>query len=177
MVSPISIPFLGVVTRLQQVAFISLALALVVALAWGFRVDSLRSTHKERIDAVVVQLKSAFEGDENLREDRGFKVAPKNAASLVKRLADDRMTYRAERDSARSVLRLQSGKIIALEEETQRLKRLSEDNAKMARKVIEERNVWIARARAAATRTERLAAEQELVQCQEVLDALFQAGF
>lgn len=176
MVSPIRLPLLGVVSRAQQIVLALIFASLVVSLIWGFRVDGLRAMHKERIDAVVTQLKSAFEGE---ADAKGRKFAPtaQNAATLVKRLADDRAVFRSERDTARGVLRVQSGKIQTLEQETTRLRQLSEENAKLARKVIEERNVWIKRAREASTRTERLLAEQELAQCEEVLDALFEAGF
>lgn len=172
----ISVPFLSTLSGLQRGIGVALIVALVCSLIWGFRVDGLRAMHKERIDAVVVQLKNSFDGE---ADDAGrvFKPTARNAATLVKRLSDDRNQFRAERDTARNVLNVQSGKIKALTEETQRLQQLSEENAKLARKVIAERDVWIKRAREASTRAERLAAEQELAQCQEVLDALFEAGF
>ena len=49
--------------------------------------------------------------------------------------------------------------------------------AASAADAVRQRDAWIARARAAETRTERLSAEEELRECEAVLDRLYSQGF
>lgn len=144
-----------------------MGIALLLALAWGFRVDHLRAGHKENIDAVVKELK-----------DAGYTKTNGDFASVsVKALADSRDKARAERDTARQLVDIQSASIEELERKSEEAAREAAAQRRLIDATVRERNAWIARARAAETRTERLSAEQEVAECEAVLNSLYSSGF
>ena len=161
---------LGDITRLIP-AFSYLRLAafigIIAALFWVWRVNDLRASHLETIDQVVTELKEAGLGGAN----RG------NVAAVTKTLVEQRNTARSERDTARVLVETQSNAILALEKETQEYLQNAREQRKMVEEATRQRDIWIARARNASTRTERLSAEEEIRQCEQVLDSLYSQGF
>lgn len=161
---------LGDITRFIP-AFSYLRLAALVgvlaALMWVWRVNDLRASHLETIDAVVTELKEAGLGGANR----------KNVAAVTKTLVEQRNTARSERDTARVLVETQSNAIAALEQETQEYIRNARAQREMVEEATRQRDIWIARARNASNRTERLSAEEEIRQCEQVLDSLYSQGF
>jgi len=143
----------------------TLLLALVAA--WGARMDHLRAYYHGALDDAAVALTDAL----------GSKVKSSQIVPAVNRIASDRDQFMRERNNARAVVDQQSAGITALHIETERLAKLSAQDRIYAEAMIKQRNVWIERARLAETRTERRSAEQELEECDAVLNALFDAGF
>lgn len=152
---------------LSKYAIIGGGIALAVTAAWGVRVDSLRAKHLGRLTEVVVVL-----------HKEGFtKSTGGTAAIYVQGLADKTKALKAERDQARTLVDVQSASIAALEEASKEAAAEAEANRKIAAEASRQRDMWIKRARNASTRTERHSAEQEIAECETVLDELYSAGF
>lgn len=142
-------------------------IALALSLAWGFRVDHLRAGYKQQLDTIKI----AF-------ADIGEKVSGYDKLPVaVYKLDIQRARYKRERDAAQGVVEVQSSSIRALEAETAEAVRQSEQRRKQIAEVTRQRDAWIARARQAETRTERMSAEEELRECEQVLDRLYASGF
>lgn len=135
--------------------------------AWGLRVDHLRAGYKERLETIRIVLRNVGEKVD------GYNDIPK----AVVRIDLERARYRRERDAAQGVVDVQSSSIRALEQETNAAQASAAANRKLIVEVTRQRDAWIARARSAETRTERLSAEEELKQCNDVLDRLYSQGF
>jgi hypothetical protein len=101
----------------------------------------------------------------------------KQGLKAVRRLGEQRDDYLRQLIDNKAALLRQTQLVLDLGSETQRLRAISAQQAEMVRKLKAERDGWIRKAERAATRTERLSAEQELRQCEEAMDALYQAGF
>lgn len=142
-------------------------LALALFVGWAARVNHLRGNH----------LQSLHEVADTLGEALSAKIGVSQLVPAANRLAGQRDQYLRERENARAVIQRQADSINALHDESERLAKLSEKDRALAKEMIRQRDVWIATAKAASTRTERLSAEQELEQCDAVLNALFDAGF
>lgn len=145
----------------------AVGLAFLLLAIWAFRVDSLRADHLETIQGTVKVLVDAGLAGAN----RG------NLAAATKTLVDQRDLAREERNTARNLVNIQSRSIKALSDETTQYL----ENAKAQKRLIEEttrqRDLWIKKAKEASTRVERLTAEQELKQCEDVLDSLYAQSF
>lgn len=139
----------------------------IAALAWVWRVNDLRASHLETIDAVVLKLKDAGLGGAN-RD---------NVVASTQTLAEQRNTARSQRDTARALVTTQSNAIKALSDETAEYIRNAKEQKRMIEEAVRQRDVWIKRSREAATRTERMSAELELEQCEAVLDSLYAQSF
>lgn len=151
--------------RLWVKAGVGLIIALL--LAWGLRVDHLRAGYKQQLDTIRI----AF-------SDIGEKVSGYDKLAVAVHKVDiDRQRYKRERDAAQGVVEVQSSSIRALEAETAEAVRQAEQKRKQIAEVTRQRDAWIARARQAETRTERMSAEKELEQCEQVLDRLYASGF
>jgi hypothetical protein len=148
-------------------AALGVGIAFALLLAWGVRVDHLRGVYHGRLDAVSLALKNAGLGKPKAGEE----------ANGVKLLASYFARATAERDTARALVDVQSQSIDTLHAETERYAREAEANRKMIAAAVKERNAWISRAKAAETRTERLSAEQEVAECESVLNDLYASGF
>lgn len=146
---------------------LGIGIATLLFAAWAFRMNHLRADHLQVIDDTVVVLKEAGLGGAN----RG------NLAASTKTLVGHRDTARAERDTARALVDSQSASIAALEKETQEYIANGEAQRRMIAQTIKQRDMWIARARTAANRTERLSAEEEVRECDAVLNSLYSSGF
>lgn len=144
-----------------------LVAALLLALAWGARVDHLRAGYKATLGRILVSIDLAT----------GRKVDAAAAPVTIEAIGVLRDRYRQERNEARGVVDRQSASIRAAGAETARLAAIGERNRQLAEATARERDVWIQRARSAETRTERLSAEAELEECNAVLDALYRDGF
>lgn len=145
----------------------AIGLAFLLLAVWAFRVDGLRADHLETIQNTVKVL-----------SDAGLTGANRsNVAAATKTVVDQRNLAREERDTARKVVDIQSRSIKALSDETTQYI----ENAKAQKRMIEEttrqRDIWIKKAKEASTRVERLTAEQELKQCEDVLDSLYAQSF
>lgn len=143
-------------------------LALVGSILWGMRVDHLRGEYRDQLVSIGQTLEDA-----TVHED----IDLDQIGQALNQVIADRDHFKRERDNARAVLATQSETIRAYEAETNRLRAISERNAELAAAAIRDRDMWIARAEQASTRTERLSAEEELRQCEEVLNALYEADF
>jgi uncharacterized protein involved in exopolysaccharide biosynthesis len=153
-------------SALARAILSTLAIALLLALAWAARLDHLRSGYKllsEAQGALLARVSLALpEVDRpKLRND----------------LPDAIGKIARERENARRTVAEQSASIRRLESETERLAALSAERRRIAEATIRQRDEWIRRAEAAETRTARMSAEQEMEECNAVLDALFAAGF
>lgn len=144
-----------------------LAIALLLVTAWGMRVDHLRGQYRAMIDGVTIAIE----------ESTGTRVKREAAVDGVRAIALQRDRRRQERDEARHRLQRQSDAVRAWKDEADRLAQLGVENRKLVQAAIAQRDEWIRRARAAETRTERLSAEAELRETEEVLDALYASGF
>lgn len=144
-----------------------LVAALLLALAWGARVDHLRAGYKAALGRILVSIDLAT----------GRKIDAAAAPVTIEAIAVLRDRYRQERNEARTVVDRQSASIRAAGAETARLAAIGERNRQLAEATARERDVWIQRARSAETRTQRLSAEAELEECNAVLDALYRDGF
>jgi len=160
------------VTGLRRAAPLALAIAAAVLLAgsaaWLWRLDTLRGGYRARLSDVAAAIGTATQSPPP-KFDR--------LASEIAGLAAERDTRTRERDSARTAVAQQTASIRALEAEGRRLAAIGEQNRAVAASLIEERSSWIARARAAEGRTERLTCERELEEVNAALDVLYRAGF
>lgn len=147
----------------------SIGLAILVAglLSYGLRNDHLRAGYKERLDTIRIAFKDMGE------TVRGYD----DLVPVANKVGAERARYRRERDAAQGVVDVQSASIRQLGQESADAARQAQQLRQQIAAVTQQRDAWIARARAASTRTERLSAEQELAQCEAVLDRLYAAGF
>ncbi len=150
-------------------SWIGIATLLTIAAlsAWGMRVDHLRGGYKAQLEAVVLAVVDIGEPKPS------FDKLP----DTVRKIDSDRQGFKKERDDARAVVDLQSNSITQLEQEGSEARAKAEANRKLVAETMRQRDAWIQRARAAETRTERLSAEEELRECEAVLDSLRQQGF
>jgi hypothetical protein len=148
--------------RLIGSAFIFIAL-----LSYGLRNDHLRGGYKAKLEAVVLAV--VYIGEPKPSFDK--------LPDAVRKIDKDRQGFKKERDDARAVVDLQSNSITQLEQEGSEARAKAEANRKLVAETMRQRDAWIQRARAAETRTERLSAEEELRECEAVLDSLRQQGF
>lgn len=155
-------------SKLQAALGLIGVLAILGFAAWVWRIDALRAQYRAALVEVVGVL-------EDVTGEGGISFG--EASARIRDVAGERDHYRAELNSTRHALDRQSAAVRSLEEEAERLRALSEENRRIAEATIRERDGWIARFEEASTRAERLTAEEELQRCEEVLDALFEAGF
>lgn len=152
---------------LKSAIGIATLLTIAALTAWGLRVDHLRGGYKAQLEAVVLAVVDIGEPKPS------FDKLP----DAVRKIDKDRQGFRKERDDARAVVDLQSNSITQLEQEGSEARAKAEANRKLVAETMRQRDAWIQRARAAETRTERLSAEEELRECEAVLDSLRQQGF
>lgn len=134
---------------------------------WAFRVDNLRGKHLDTINEAVFELKEAGLSGANR----------KNLAAATKTLHSQRTQALTERNQARALVDTQSASITALENETLEHVRNAKAQQRLVKEATRQRDIWIARAKSASTRTERLSAEEEIEQCEMVLNSLYSQGF
>jgi len=152
---------------LRHWKLVGAGLIIAALLAYGLRNDHLRAGYKERLDTIRI----AF-------EDMGEKV--KGYDSLVpaaNKIGAERARYLRERDQERAANEVMAGSVQRLAAETTVAVQESEEAHRKLAKLEKERDRWIARARAAETRTERLTAEQEVAECVEAMSNLRRQGF
>lgn len=143
---------------------------LLAMTAWGWRMDSLREKWRTTAYEITWEVAAVAGIDRS-------KLKPKDAVAKIRGIAEDRDLFRRERDNARGVIDVQSTSIRNYEKETNRMRAISAKQAKLVASLIAQRNVWIQRAKDAGTRTERLTCEEELKETEDVLDALYEAGY
>lgn len=159
---------MGPISAIQRYLIAGASVALLLVAAWGFRVDHLRAGYLGQLEATAKVLTDA--GLPGVR-------ARSNVAVVTQTLANRDARHVIERDEARGLLASQSKMVDDWKAKSDEYAREAEANRKMAETAARLRDVWIKRAREAATRTERLSAEEELKQCEAVLDALYSRGF
>lgn len=131
------------------------------------RVRDKRDTYKERLSTIRIEFK-----------DRGgINVKPGKEVDGVKLVIRQRDEALADKALADRVIDNQSASIAALEDETKAAVAKAARERKLKEDTIRERDMWVRRSREASTRTERLSAEEELAQCEAVLDRLRAQGF
>lgn len=158
---------MGPLSIIQRYVFGGMSVVLLALSIWAVRIDGLRGKHLRAVDQTVAVLDKA--GIANVSEA--------NLPQAVELVAAARDKARAERDTARTLVDMQTQSIEHLQAESAAAAREAEANRKLAAAAIQQRDIWIARAKAASTRTERLSAEQEVQQCEQVLDQLYSSGF
>ena len=142
-------------------------IALALSLGWGMRVDHLRAGYKQRLDVIRIVF-----------EDIGEKKPGYNDLEpAIRRLDDQRVQLGAELKAERALTETQTASIDALELESAAAAARAAENRQRIAAVTRQRDAWIRRARDAETRTERHSAEEELAECEAVLNALYSAGF
>jgi hypothetical protein len=109
--------------------------------------------------------------------DIGMKPKVGGEADAVKVVVSQRGQYLAERDQARTLVEAQSASIDRLNGEEQAAQREAAAAQKLLVQTIKQRDEWIAKAKAASTRTERESAEREAAECESVLDSLYASYF
>lgn len=147
---------------------IALLLALALALGWGFRVDGLRASWKQKyevvyaqMDKVVLTLRVAT-GDPKLRQS--------GAVDAIKSLD-------ANRDAWEGTSKLQSDRIDALAAEGERLKKLNAELRVKAEAAIAKREQAIQRLRREAlTPGERADCAAQISAANEALDLVYSEG-
>lgn len=152
---------------LRHWKLVGIGLIVTGLLTYGLRNDHLRAGYKAQLNTIRIAFKDI---GEPVKSD-------KDIAPAVKKLADARNKARQELSLERSANEIMAGSIKALEQETIAAAQASADHRRRIEQVTKERDRWIARARQAETRMERLTAEQELAECQDVLNELRQSGF
>lgn len=158
---------MGPLAYIKSAVGIATLLTIAALAAWGLRVDHLRGGYKTQLEAAVLAVV-------DIGEPRpSFAKLP----DAVRKIDKDRQAFRKERDTALAVVDLQSSSITQLEQEGIAAAQRAEANRKLFEETKRQRDAWIQRARAAETRTERLSAEEELRECEAVLDSLRQQGF
>lgn len=158
---------MGPISVVQRYVIGGLGVVLALTMAWGFRVDHLRAKYKGYLSSITVAIVDAgYKGSE-------FKDLEANVRSLELR----RKTAITERDHALLVVDTQSRSITELQQETADAEAKSAADRKLIAATVQQRDIWIKRAKAAETRTERLSAEEEVRQCEHILDELYQSGF
>jgi len=143
-------------------------LAFALLAGWGARVNQLRGEWQHKTLALVAVVAEVGGVD---------KLQVKNAGAKVREIGAARDRYRRARDAAQTALLDQTQRVVAMGEETARLRALSDRQAELVRNLTAQRDQWIKRAEQAATRVQRLSFEEEAQQCEEAMDALYQAGF
>lgn len=158
---------MGPISAAQRYVIGGLGLVLILALAWGFRVDHLRGRYKSYLSSITTAI-----------VDAGYdKPKMSELAVSVRDLDLKRKSALTERDHALMVVDNQSRSITKLEQETAEAAQRSAADRKLIAATIQQRDAWIKRAKAAETRTERLSAEEEVKECERILDELYQSGF
>lgn len=158
---------IGALSRIQAAIGIGLVVALAIALGWGVRVDHLRGIYLAQLGRISVAIETVT----------GARVLAAGAPIAIEAVGIVRDRYRQQRDDARGTVERQSASIRTLEAATARQAAIGARNRQLAEATARERDVWIARAAAAETRTARLSAEAEVAECDAVLDALYADGF
>lgn len=158
---------MGFFAYVRSAIGIATLLTIAALTAWGLRVDHLRGGYKAQLEAVVVAFVDIGEP----------KPSFGKLSAAVKALDTDRRTLKRERDDALAVVDIQSTSITQLEQEGIEASRKAEANRKLFEETKRQRDAWIQRARAAETRTERLSAEEELRECEAVMESLRLQGF
>ena len=144
-----------------------LVVALALVAAWGLRVDHLRAGYRGQLDRISIAI----------GEVTGRRPSAADMPVTITAIGIVRDRYRFQRDEARAIVDRQSRSIRDLGEETRRQAAIGARNRQLAATALRERDVWIARAAAAETRTTRLSAEAEAAECERVADALYRDGF
>lgn len=146
---------------------LAIGLAVAAALGWVIRVDHLRARYKTEGEAVVSAL-----------HDAGYNKTSLSLAPVsIKLMADARDKARSERDKALSVVDVQSRSIDEMGREAAQAKIAAEQQRKLIDATLRERDAWIARAKSAETRTQRKSDQEEVAECNRVLDDLYANGF
>lgn len=104
-------------------------------------------------------------------------VRERDIPAQVQNIVDDRDQQRDNVQTLEWAIERQGETIRDLGDETERLRALSNEQRRLARIAIQERDAALRRFREASTRLEQRAAEEELLECQGVVDGLFEMGF
>lgn len=157
---------MGPVSSIQRALIGGMGIGLLFLGLWAWRIDGLRADHLQHIETTVEALKKA-----------GFKEAGrKNIEQIVSIVVDQRNSARSDRDAAQSLVKIQSDSIALLEQQTAEAAARAKANRDLAENTARQRDFWIKQAKASSTRTERLSAEDEVKECETVLDTLYSSG-
>lgn len=144
------------------------AMVVILALsAWGWRVDGLRADYRQKLDDVVTVA----------TKEGGYKTTRDAVDKAFALAVQDRNTARTGLLAAQGLIDVQNNSIVHLQKESEQAAEQADAARKLVASTIKERNAWIDRAKLAETRTSRLTAEQEVAECEQVLDSLYSAGF
>ena len=105
------------------------------------------------------------------------KLKIKDAPAAIRQIGKDRDAYLAALTKTKAALNSQTALVVEMGEETAKLRAEADRQAELARKLAAQRDGWIRKAQAAATRTQRRTFEEEAKDCEAAMEALYQAGF
>jgi len=115
---------------------------------------------------------------EKAKEVGQFKqVLPEDAPSAIEKIGTQKLDLLRKLNDTKEALNDQTFRVLELGQQTQRLRSEADRQRALVQQLTVQRDAWIAKAKAASTRTQRLSAEEEVRQCEEAMDALYQAGF
>ena len=155
------------VTQARAIMAGVMVAALLGFALWVHRVDQLRAKYHGYADQAVAALTNA-----------GFKnVKPERIGADIGALAKDRDTAHDNWAAADATIGRQSNSITALHAQTNDLIAKANARAKQIEAVTAQRDKWIAEARKAETRTDKMSAAAEVAECDYVLDQLYKSGF
>jgi hypothetical protein len=153
---------------LKQVLRIVGGLALLVLIGWAALLNS-------RLHERDAQIAAA----ENALQVSGIQKpkSPKDLAGAIFVLAADRDRYKTQDALKKVALDSQSNSIKLLGQQSEANAELSRQALDLASKSAANRSSWINDAEISAHRTTLLPDAQELTQCKEAMDALYQNNF
>lgn len=144
-----------------------LYIAFALVLAWGMRVDHLRAGYKDRLNSIKIAFEDMGE------KPKGFD----DLVPVVNKVGAERARYKRERDQERAANEIMAGSIKRAAAETEQALQESADAQRKVAELTKQRDHWIAKARAASTRVERMEAEKELAECVSAMSELRRQGF
>lgn len=147
------------------------ALALVSTVILHFRNDARTRDKVTRYEQQFGAIRVEFENGGIKKPKAGEEV---DGVRLIIRQRD---AARSELQLADSVIDRQSATIDNLGARRAEAVRKAEQAQKLMAEMKRQRDYWIAEARNASTRTERRSAEDEVAECESVMDDLRRQGF
>ena len=154
---------------------LGVGLAFALVLAWGMRVDHLRGQWKLKFEGLASEVTVVLPAIREASGNPKLQWSPGHGdetgvAQQVRLIGQAKAQWQ---DTATT----QSQRIAELGQETERLKKLSEENRLRAEKAIAQRNTALAKLeQMELTPGERATCEQQLKDAQSALDLVFGQG-
>jgi methyl-accepting chemotaxis protein len=164
-------PVLGIKTYLR----LGMALAFAIVLAWGIRVNTIRGDLRDDIEAIRQTTVHAYCPKDEASCDG--KIKAKDISNYIRDIAADRDLYQDNVTQLNKALTNSTQTITDLGKQ-------SADQMTFSRQAVDSvllstqgRGSWITSSEQSARRTGSLSDAEELSQCKEALDELYQNNF